>query len=236
MFKIFPVIIAILLLSTSCIRDVLDVFGIAPRVPEADSKTFWYTIYFEKDTLSHPLQSDATITFSNTEYNKPVESHPYRIVTLYEFGFDHLLDTNEHKHAIFNFFVNTDNHFLDGQLISDTTFFEVNKKYNYGIYELYPFLNDTTNHRRLESYFDYQDAQQSRSFWYSFSKHDSDNDTAYTLNFEFDSPIWNNTNNQFDTLHIRNGKLNISRKYENYVYHNRKKLEYNYQTSDGFIK
>ena len=230
--SVIALVVIVSFAVTSCLRDVLDVldvFGISPIVPEADNTTFWYKLHYEKDTLLYPLEGDTSYICDKTEYRKPVESRPYHIETIYEFGFNHLIDSNGRKHATFIFTAgNFDNNsdYFRGRLISDTSFFEEGKKYFY-----------ISIDKRKDSYFQYcGHFSNTPAFWYAFYRHGMDNDTSYTLSFEVDRLLFKNSFTDFDTLHIRNGRLSVSRKYEDYVRQNKKRIEYNYQTSEGFIK
>ena len=216
---------------SSCVRIFLDIYDsiFGPVIlPEADTTTFWYELHYERDTIWASVPEDTTHICNIIEYDKPAEANPHYVTNHYEFGFNHLVDSSGFQHATFNFYI-CDLNYLSGKLISDTSFFEEGKKYYY----------TSVDNKHSTTHFSHSNTP---AFWFAFHEHEMDNDTAYTLSFEFDYLKYKRDSNNliiydaFDTLRIRNGSLSVSRKYEDYVLQNHDKLNYYYQGSDGFIK
>ena len=60
--------------------------------------------------------------------------------------------------------------------------------------------------------------------------------TSNTLNFEFDASYFNTINNRMDTVHFREGRIYVSKRYEDYANRYRNEIDYKLQISDRFIK
>ncbi len=217
---------------------MLIIISSCHKVPYDGKKfSYMYKVNFEKD---YSLFTGDSLFRHVIEYGLPVEKTLITYNFKYSFGFKTILDTSGRQIAEFCFDIPSNHLFLSGQCISDTSFFREGVTYHYDS------CADSSSVIYIGSkvlyaqcpYFCYQGTWfiATPNLWYSFTKGSGNDSTSYTLNFEFDASYFNTINNRMDTVHFREGRIYVSKRYEDYANRYRNEIDYKLQISDRFIK
>lgn len=188
--------------------------------------SFWYRSFNIKDTTLHG---------ENKVYDKAIFFPPRDTSSFiihkdeYYFGFKHILTDSGSKVAAFEI----KEELLWGECYSDTSFFYAGKVYRYDSILLTKLHNEQPPFAYISGVF-----FNNSNFWFSFTKDDNDS-TAYTFRFEMDNliPAYRDENDvlYYDTLRIRQGKIDVSQQFESFVKRGRL-YHRGLKTSEGFIK